>query len=88
MCTFVCVCVCVSMQVGLMTSVTYLVCAYTLPAWFALKLLGRKLSVFEKALLWLLIPVSILVSMGGLWGSVVELVSDLGGGGEGWRRRI
>ncbi len=69
---------------GLVTSVTYLSCAYLLPAWFTLKLVGSKLWAPERWLLASLIPLSIVVSLVGLWGSVMALITDLGGGGEGW----
>jgi hypothetical protein len=91
-----------STLVGLVTASTYLICAYGLPAWFALKLLPKvggwgnetchscrplravtvcifvgdgweprvswnlslQISIFEKALLWLLIPASLVLSGG------------------------
>jgi vesicular inhibitory amino acid transporter len=68
-----------------MTSVTYLVCAYTLPAWFALKLCGAWLGPWERYFLMALIPASLLGSAVGLWASVMALINDLGGGAEGGR---
>ena len=66
---------------------TYLLCAYGLPAWFTLRLMGDRLSAGEAALLWALIPFSLLFSGVGLYGSVVSLVQDIQGGGEGgWSR--
>ncbi|KAJ9516222.1 hypothetical protein QJQ45_024651, partial [Haematococcus lacustris] len=74
-----------SSLVGLVTSVTYLVCAYALPAWFCLRLLPN-ISWGERLLLWLLIPTALLFSGVGLWGSISALVNDLQGGGEGFGR--
>lgn len=68
---------------GLVTSVTYLVCAYVLPAWFMLKLMGDKINVIEKIVLWSLIPASLLVSGVGLWASIISLINDMGSA-EGW----
>lgn len=68
--------------VGLVTSVTYLTCAYTIPAWFTLKLLGSKLKIFEKAVLWIMIPLSLSLSVAGLYSSVIALL-NAGEGGEG-----
>ena len=46
--------------VGLVTSSTYLICAYALPSWFTLRLLGNALGTPERLLLWSLIPLSFL----------------------------
>ena len=51
-----------STLVGLVTSVTYLTCAYTIPAWFTLRLLGERVSRAEYWLLWAIIPVSLAFS--------------------------
>ena len=45
--------------------------------------LALQVNAFEHALLWSLIPISIILSVIGFWASVVALESDLGGG-EGW----
>ncbi|GLC36986.1 hypothetical protein PLESTB_000171200 [Pleodorina starrii] len=66
--------------VGLVTSVTYLTCAYTLPAWFAIKLLGSKLGGLEKAWLVFLIPVSIALSVVGFVASVRTYITEASGG--------
>ena len=56
---------------------TYLLCAYALPAWFTLRLMGHRLSAGEAALLWALIPASTALSGVGLYGSVATLVQDI-----------
>ncbi|GLI62001.1 hypothetical protein VaNZ11_004573 [Volvox africanus] len=66
--------------VGFVTSVTYLTCAYTLPAWFAIKLLSGKLGGLEKAWLTSLIPVSIILSSIGLVASVKTYITEAYGG--------
>ncbi|GIL51251.1 hypothetical protein Vafri_7121, partial [Volvox africanus] len=66
--------------VGFVTSVTYLTCAYTLPAWFAIKLLSGKLGGLEKAWLTFLIPVSITLSSIGLIASVKTYITEAYGG--------
>lgn len=65
---------------GLVTSVTYLTCAYTLPAWFSLKLLGAKLGSLEKVWLMALIPITIILSSIGLVASVKTYISEASGG--------
>lgn len=71
--------------VGIVTSSTYLICAYALPAWFTLRLLGHKLAGWETVLLYSLIPISFVLSAIGLYGSLVSLVNDIEGGeGGGW----
>jgi len=72
-----------STLVGLVTACTYLVCAYLLPAWFTLKLLGSSIHWSEKGLLYSLIPLSVIVSGIGLWASIVSLINNMGSG-EGW----
>lgn len=66
--------------VGLVTSVTYLTCAYTLPAWFALKLLAGRLGALERAWLIALIPVTLCLSGVGLLASVKTYVIEAAGG--------
>jgi hypothetical protein len=65
-------------------SSTYLVCAYTLPCWFALCLLRGRIRFTEAALCRCLIVVSILLSAGGLYSSVSALVQDIRSGGSGF----
>lgn len=72
-----------NLQVGLVTSVTYLTCAYALPALFTLKLCGDIIGSWERVLLWSLLPMTVILSGVGLWGSINALLNDLGGG-EGW----
>ena len=69
-----------STLVGLVTSVTYLTCAYTIPCWFTLRLLGERVSRAERWLLRALIPLSLAFSVVGLGSSVWALVNNLGGG--------
>ena len=69
-----------STLVGLVTSVTYLTCAYTIPCWFTLRLLGERVSRAEYWLLWALIPLSLAFSAVGLGSSVWALINNLGGG--------
>ena len=74
--------------VGLVTSSTYLICAYALPSWFTLRLLGNALGTPERLLLWSLIPLSFLFSGVGLYGSIMSLIDDIEGGeGGGWNSR-
>ncbi|KAK9845239.1 hypothetical protein WJX81_000853 [Elliptochloris bilobata] len=68
-----------STLVGLVTSVTYLTCAYTLPAWFTL-LLVPEMPRGERALCkYGLIPLSLLLSVAGFCASAADLVYNLGG---------
>lgn len=71
-----------STLVGLVTSVTYLTCAYTIPCWFTLRLLGSRISRAEYALCWALVPLSIAFSCLGFGCSLYALVQNLGGSGE------
>ena len=74
-----------STLVGLVTSATYLTCAYALPAWFTLRLIGKRLGMAERCLLWSFIPISFLFSGVGLYGSIISLIDDVAGGeGGGW----
>jgi solute carrier family 32 (vesicular inhibitory amino acid transporter) len=70
-----------STLVGLVTSVCYLTCAYTIPCWFTLRLLGDRISKFERYACYAIIPVSILVSAVGFIASVVALWRNIGGVG-------
>ncbi len=71
------------MQVGLVTSGTYLVSSYVLPAWFTLRILRARVAPAERVLLWLVIPLGLALSAAGLYASVASLVDDVRGGGEG-----
>ncbi|WIA40146.1 hypothetical protein OEZ86_013545 [Tetradesmus obliquus] len=73
-----------SSLVGIVASSTYLVCAYTLPCWFALKLLGGKMWRGELWLCHLVIPLSLAVSCAGLFSSVSSLIADIKSGGSGF----
>ena len=66
--------------VGIITASTYLLCAYTLPAWFALRLFWHKTSLLERGFLLLLIPVSLLLSVVGLAASLLSMAEDMHGG--------
>lgn len=71
--------------VGLVTSVTYLTCAYTLPSWFMLRLAkqrgsGLALHPGEKWLLTMIIPLSVIASAVGLAASLRTFVYEAGGG--------
>ena len=69
-----------STLVGLVTSVTYLTCAYTLPCWFTIRLLRGHISRTELGLCWFLVGFSVLLSGVGLASSILALVDNLGGG--------
>lgn len=69
--------------VGLVTSVTYLSCAYTIPAWFSLCLLGPRLHPLERLLLRTIIPLSLALSAIGFYSSAMAMVQNVSGGGEG-----
>lgn len=73
-----------SSLVGIVASATYLVCAYTLPCWFALKLFGSKMWRGELWLCHVLIPVSLLISAAGLVSSVKSLIIDIQSHGSGF----
>lgn len=73
-----------SSLVGIVASATYLVCAYTLPCWFALKLFGSKMWRGELWLCHVIIPLSLLASAAGLVSSVRSLISDIQTHGSGF----
>jgi hypothetical protein len=60
------------------------VCAYTLPCWFALKLLAHDMWRAELWFCHLVIPVSLLVSAAGLVSSMSSLVQEIRSGGSGF----
>ena len=63
--------------VSLITSATFLISSYTLPAWFTLSLIGGRLGLVERLAMWLMIPVSLLFSGIGLYGSIVTLIQNI-----------
>jgi hypothetical protein len=67
-----------SCMVGIVSSSTYLVCAYTLPCWFALKLLRGSMASSELVLSYVLLGLSLPLSLLGLSSSVTSLVRNLG----------
>ena len=72
-------------QVGIITGATYLIAAYALPAWVMLRLMPKRIHRLERGLLTVLIPAAILLSMAGLFASVLRLVEELElGVGAGW----
>lgn len=73
-----------SSLVGIVASSTYLVCAYTLPCWFGLKLIGSQMWRGELYLCHLLIPLSLLLSAAGLASSVSSLIQDIRSHGSGF----
>lgn len=76
-----------STLVSLITSACYLLCAYALPAYFTLILIGDKLGVFERFFLRSLIPASFIFSALGFYASVVTLANDISGGEGGFGTR-
>eukprot|EP00884_Botryococcus_braunii_P008224 jgi/Botrbrau1/17402/Bobra.0833s0002.2 len=66
-----------SSLVALITSATYLTCAYTIPCWFTLLLLRDRISSLEALACSALIPVSILLSLGGLTAAGCSLLQSL-----------
>ncbi|WIA36420.1 hypothetical protein OEZ86_007730 [Tetradesmus obliquus] len=67
-----------SCMVGIVSSSTYLVCAYTLPCWFAVKLLHGSMARAEVVLDYALLGLSLPLSLLGLSSSVTSLVRNLG----------
>lgn len=70
-----------STLVGLVTSVCYLTCAYTIPCWFTLVLLRDRISSFERYACLAIVPASIALSAVGFVSSVVALWRNIGGVG-------
>ena len=66
-----------SSLVALVTSATYLTCAYTLPCAFTLLLLRDRLSCGELTLCSALIPISILMSCAGFFSAMQQLLEDI-----------
>lgn len=73
-----------SSLVGIVASSTYLVCAYTLPCWFGLKLLGTRMWKSELWLCHIMIPLSLLVSAAGFYSSVSSLIDNIRSHGSGF----
>lgn len=73
-----------SSLVGIVASATYLICAYFLPCWFALKLFGDTMWKPELWLCHALMPIALLVSAAGLVSSVRSLIADIQAGGSGF----
>lgn len=69
-CVYLCVCV--------------QVCAYTLPCWFGLKLLGSSMWRTELWLCHIMIPLSLLVSAAGFYSSVHSLIENIRSHGSGF----
>ena len=65
-------------------AVTYPLCAYIIPAFFTVKLLGPRLHWSERALYWVLVPSAVLLSVAGLAASVTAMIGDIlsGSGGD------
>lgn len=63
-----------SSLVALITSATYLTCAYTIPCWFTLLLLRDRIAPLEAAVCTALIPLSIVMSCGGLAAAMRNLL--------------
>ena len=72
-----------STLVSLITSATFLISSYTLPAWFTLRLVGKDLGVLERVTMWAMIPASLVLSGVGLYASISMLIENVEQG-EGW----
>ena len=66
-----------SSLVALVTSATYLTCAYTIPCAFTLLLLRGRLSCGELALCSALIPLSVAMSCAGFFSAMQQLLEDI-----------
>lgn len=66
-----------STLVGLIASATYLTTAYTIPCFFTIKLLGKRLPRIEYYACAALIPLSVAASCAGMYSSVLALLEDL-----------
>lgn len=60
------------------------VCAYTLPCWFGLKLLGSRMWRSELWLCHFMIPFSLLLSAAGFYSSVHSLIENIRSHGSGF----
>jgi hypothetical protein len=60
------------------------VCAYTLPCWFGLKLLGSTMWRSELWLCHIMIPLSLLLSASGFYSSVHSLIDNIRSHGSGF----
>ncbi|KAI8471654.1 MAG: transmembrane amino acid transporter protein-domain-containing protein [Monoraphidium minutum] len=70
-----------STLVGIVASSTYLVCAYTLPCWFALRLFPTEMGAVQRAACRAAIPVTLLLSAAGFVCSVSTLIRQIREGG-------
>ena len=66
-----------STLVGLIASATYLTTAYTIPCFFTITLLGKRVPRIEYYACTVLIPFSVLASCAGLYSSILALIEDL-----------
>jgi solute carrier family 32 (vesicular inhibitory amino acid transporter) len=66
-----------SSLVALITSATYLTCAYTIPCWFTLLLLKDRINRLETLACMGLIPLSVALSCGGLAAAARSLMQAL-----------
>ena len=71
-----------STLVSLITSATFLISSYTLPAWFTLRLV-KDLGILERVTMWVMIPASLVLSGVGLYASISMLIENVEQG-EGW----
>lgn len=60
------------------------VCAYTLPCWFGLKLLGGSMWKSELWFCHFIIPFSLLLSAAGFYSSVHSLIDNIRSHGSGF----
>eukprot|EP00877_Chromochloris_zofingiensis_P014030 jgi/Chrzof1/8881/Cz03g27240.t1 len=73
-----------SALVGIVASTTYLICAYTLPCWFSLRLIKQDMWRIERWFCYLLIPVTLALSAWGLLSSVQTLIEEIHSHGSGF----
>ncbi|EIE25419.1 hypothetical protein COCSUDRAFT_46708 [Coccomyxa subellipsoidea C-169] len=69
-----------SSLVALVTSATYLICAYTIPCCFTVALMRERLPRAELALCMALIPMSLLMSCAGVLSAFQNLMENVRGG--------
>lgn len=65
-----------SSVMALIAAIGDLAAAYALPALFSLKLLGHRMPTWEKALCYVLVPVSMLLSGLGVYSSLASLIKE------------
>ena len=66
-----------STVMGLVAAIGDVSAAYLLPSLFCLKLLPERLSPLQRGLCWVLVPVSVLLSVAGTWASGSELLAQI-----------